>query len=196
MKRYDRAYFDRWYRNPNTRIRTEGELRYKVGLVVAAAELVLERRVRSVLDIGCGEARWLRELRKIRPSIRYTGLDTSSYVIERFGRSRNIREGSFEALGELKLREFDVVICADVLHYLEDDEIGKGLEALPSLIRGVAYLDIAVREDEPEGDLRHWKDRPASWYRAQFENAGLVDLGLQCWGATEARIHRSALEIR
>jgi SAM-dependent methyltransferase len=197
MKRYDRAYFDRWYRNPETRIRTGGELRYKAALVVATAELVLGRRVRSVLDVGCGEARWLPELKRIRPAVRYTGLDSSTYVVERFGRTRNIRAGSFASLGEKKFRgQFDVVICADVMHYLDEEELRKGLAAIPSILRGIAYFDIAVTEDEPEGDLKHWKDRPASWYRTEFENAGLVDLGMQCWGATEARIHLSALEIR
>lgn len=197
MKRYDRAYFDRWYRNPETRIRTEGELRYKVALAVATAELVLGRAVRTVLDVGCGEARWLAELRRLRPAIRYTGVDSSDYVVKRFGKSRNVRKGSFAGLGDSGLRsQFDVIVCADVMHYLESDEIRKGLETIAGLLRGIAYFDVAVREDEPEGDLRHWKDRSASWYRRQFRNAGLVELGMQCWGATEARIHRSALEIR
>jgi len=197
MKRYDRAYFDRWYRHPETRIRTEGELRYKVAMVVATAELVLGRAVRSVLDVGCGEARWFPELRRIRPKVRYTGVDSSDYVVGRFSRTRNVRKGSFETIGELGLRgEFDVIVCADVMHYLDRPELRDGLAALVPLLRGVAYFDIAVREDEPEGDLKHWKDRPASWYRRQFHDAGLVDLGMQCWGTTEARIHRSALELR
>jgi SAM-dependent methyltransferase len=197
MKRYDRAYFDRWYRNAGTRIRTDGELRFKVGLVVAVAELVLGRAVRNVLDVGCGEARWLPELKRIRPAIRYTGLDTSRYALERFGKTRNIREGSFGSLPDQSFRgELDVIVCADVMHYLDEDELRRGLGAIPSILRGVAYFDIATREDEPEGDLTHWKDRSAAWYRRQFRAVGLVDLGMQCWGATEARIHRSALEIR
>lgn len=197
MKRYDRAYFDRWYRHPDTRIRTEGELRYKVGLVVSVAELVLGRQVRSVLDVGCGEARWFPEMKRIRPSVRYTGIDSSDYVVERFGKSRNVKKGSFATLGDLKFRgEFDIIVCADVMHYLEGAELRSGLGAITQLLRGVAYFDIAVREDEPEGDLRGWKDRSAAWYRRQFRAFGLVDLGMQCWGATEAKIHRSALEIR
>lgn len=197
MKRYDRAYFDRWYRNAASRIRNESELRLKVGMVVAVAELVLGRAVRRVLDVGCGEARWLPELRRARPAIRYTGLDTSRYVLERFGRTRNIREGSFGSLPEQSFRGgFDVIVCADVMHYLDAAEMRRGLQAIPSLLRGVAYFDIATREDEPEGDLTHWKDRSAAWYRRQFRSVGLVDLGMQCWGATEARIHLSALEIR
>ena len=197
MKRYDRAYFDRWYRNPGTRIRSESELRLKARMVVGVAELVLGRPVRSVLDVGCGEARWRAELRAIRPSIRYTGLDSSAYVIERFGRSRNVREGSFGSLAEQSFRgAFDVIVCADVMHYLDASELRRGLEAIVPLLRGVAYFDIATREDDPEGDLTHWKSRTAVWYRRQFRNAGFVDLGMQCWGTREARLHRSALELR
>ena len=197
MKRYDRAYFDKWYRNPRTMIRSNAELRRKIAMVVAVAEVVLDRRIRSVLDVGCGEARWYTELKKIRPNVRYIGLDTSEYSVEKFGSSRNVRYGSFEGLESQRLRGgFDVVVCADVLHYLELEQIKEGLPELVRLVRGAAYLDLAVREDEPEGDLRAWKDRPATWYRSLFVRHGLVDLGMQCWGASEAKIYRCAMELR
>ena len=36
-KEYDRAYFDRWYRNPRHRVKSEAELRRKVAMIVALA---------------------------------------------------------------------------------------------------------------------------------------------------------------
>ena len=53
MKRYDRAYFDHWYRGE--RVRPRAELERRVRLALAAAEYALGRPVRRALDVGCGE---------------------------------------------------------------------------------------------------------------------------------------------
>ena len=55
-KTYDRAYFDRWYRG--SEVGGNARLARKVALAVATAEYHLERPLRSVLDIGCGEGGW------------------------------------------------------------------------------------------------------------------------------------------
>lgn len=193
-KRYDRDYFDRWYRDRKHRVRDRGELRRKASLAVAAAEHVLRRGVRSALDVGCGEARWRAELLSIRPAIRYLGVESSDYALARFGRSRNIRHGSFGTLCTLGDRRFDLVICTDVLHYLTDAEIDQGLPAFVALVGGVAYIDAAVREDEPEGDLDGWHDRPASWYRKRLGAAGLVECGLGVWAPEVAKLWLTELD--
>ena len=55
-KHYDKAYFDRWYRDGG--IGDRARLARKVALAVACAEYHLERPIRTVLDIGAGEAAW------------------------------------------------------------------------------------------------------------------------------------------
>ncbi|MGK2858846.1 MAG: methyltransferase [Thermoanaerobaculia bacterium] len=194
-KRYDRRYFDRWYRDRAHRVRDGAELRRKAALAVAAAEHVLRRTARNALDIGCGEARWRAELLRIRPRLRYTGLESSDYAIERYGKSRNLRRGTFGDLADLgSAARFDLVICTDVLHYVTDEEIDRGLPSFAALIRGVAYVDAAVREDEPEGDLDGWHDRPASWYRKRLRRAGLIECGLGIWAPEEARLWLTELD--
>src|SRR5438552_15799386 len=102
-KRYDRAYFDRWYRDAGTRVHRRAMVQRKVAFAVAAAEQLLDRRIRSVLDVGCGEAPWQPLLQRLRPGIRYAGIDSSPYSVERFGLRRNVRLGTFGRLGELGL---------------------------------------------------------------------------------------------
>lgn len=193
-KRYDRDYFDRWYRNRKHRVRDRGELRRKAALAVAAAEHVLRRSVRNAIDVGCGEARWRAELLRIRPRLRYLGVDSSDYALERYGKSRNVVHGSFTDLETHSARRFDLVICTDVLHYLGDREIERGLPAFVSLVGGVAYIDVAVREDNPEGDLDGWHDRPAAWYRTRLRRAGLVECGLGIWAPEAARLWLTELD--
>lgn len=181
MKRYDASYFERFYRDPRHRVTTPAALQRRVALVVALAEEILDRRVRSVLDVGCGEARWRAPLRALRPRVDYIGLETSEYALERYGRARGIRRLSFGELAELSGQEFDIVLCVDVLHYLTPRELDRGLVSLPALVGGIAHLDVTTREDRPSGDLNGWRARPRAWYETKFENAGLVNLGMQCW---------------
>ena len=114
MKTYDRAYFETWYRDPKKAIVRRADLERKVAMALAAAEHLLGRSVDSVLDVGCGEGAWQPLLKARRPRLKYLGLDTSTYAVNRFGRARNVRFGSFGQLGEQRFGPpFDLVVCSD-----------------------------------------------------------------------------------
>lgn len=196
MKRYDRAYFDKWYRNPRYRITSAADLRRKVQLVVGLTEFVLGRTLHTVLDIGCGEGAWQRVLARTRPRVAYTGIDRSPYVVKRYGRRRNIRLGSFERLEACGLEEpFDLVVCSDVLHYLSKRQILRGLDALVALVGGVAFLEAYTGSDDIEGDDEGFHRRPASFYRGIFRDAGLVPCGMQCYVPGDLAGEMVALEV-
>lgn len=194
MKQYDRQYFEKWYRNPRTRVSTAFEVRRKVALAVSVAEYFLRRTIRTVLDVGCGEAAWREHLRELRPRVSYLGLDPSEYVVERFGRARNIRRASFGELPSMRLRGFDLVVCSDVLHYVDEHEIRPGVAEIARLTEGVAFIEILTREDEVIGDLEGMIRRPARWYRNVITNAGLVPVGPYCWLSPELRDIAAELE--
>lgn len=195
-KVYDRAYFDRWYRARRSRIESPAALRRRVAVAVALAERLLERPIRSALDVGCGEGRWRGELLRLRPRLRYVGVDPSPYVVARFGRARGIVHGDF---GELPAQAiggpFDLLICADVLHYLDDAELDRGLPGLARLTAGVAWLEALCREDEVEGDLTGLLLRPARTYRRRFEALGLRRAGAHGWAGAAAAERLGALEL-
>jgi SAM-dependent methyltransferase len=195
-KRYDRAYFDRWYRARRSRIEKPAELARRVALAVALAERHLDRPLLSALDIGCGEGRWRAELHRLRPRLRYVGLDPSEYVCERFGARRGIRRASFAELHALDLAgPFDLVICADVLHYVSDAELARGLPALVQLLGGLAWLETLCHEDDVEGDRRGLILRPAAAYRRRFRRLGLVHAGAHGWLAPALGDRPAALEL-
>ena len=195
MKRFDRSYYDHWYRNRETRVVTPAEQRRRAAMVVGITEHLLDRPLRSVLDVGCGEGTWRQLIRRLRPRADWIGIDPSEYVVDRFGRSRGIRLGTFGELGNLGLEgPFDLVVCSDVIHFLKPRELDRGLPVLVDLLGGIAFLDVAAREDQPEGDLTDWRSRPASWYVTRFMAAGLTHVGLQCWIRDEESERLSALE--
>jgi len=194
-KRYDRAYFDRWYRDPRRRIDSPGELRRRVTMAVAITERFLGRPIRSALDVGCGEGRWRAELRRLRPRVAYLGVEPSQYAVERFGRRRNLVCGGFGELGQLDLGgRFDLVVCADVLHYVDDAELERGLPALAAAVGGAAYLEVLTAEDPVEGDRRALRSRPAASYRAALRRLGLAPVGCHVWLCRELAERAAELE--
>ncbi len=196
MKAYDRAYFDRWYRHPATRLRSARDVERKVAMVLGMAEHVLERPVRSVLDVGCGEAAWQPVLRRLRPAARYTGVDSSDYVVRRFGRRRHVRRGSFGALDRVRLADrYDLIVVCDVLHYLPTADIRRGLAALAPRLEGVAFLEAYTAADDIDGDKTGLRRRPPSVYRRLTREAGLVPIGLQCYVGEELVDALTALEL-
>lgn len=182
MKAYDSAYYHRWYRDPRTRVTSERVLDRKVHLAVSAAEYMLGRRVRTVLDVGCGEARWYVTLRRMRPGIGYIGVESSEYAVRTFGASRNVRQGSFGTLRSLKLRgPFDLIVCADVLQYVPTADLAPGLREIRRLLGGVAYIEAYAREDDMEGDMEGWIPRSGATYRRAFRATGFTHCGLYCF---------------
>jgi len=182
MKTYNRQYYDRWYRDPDHKVATAEGVARKVSLAVSAAEFLLARKIESVLDIGCGEAPWRAPLRKLRPQATYLGVDSSDYVVERYGPSRNIRLGSFGTLKQLGLKKpFDLIVCADVVQYIPDDDLRRGLREIRRLAGGVVYIETFAAEDRMEGDREGWIDRKASAISRFFREAGLTHCGFYCW---------------
>ena len=196
-KRYDQAYYDQWYHDPARRVITPAAVARKVRLVLGIAEALLERPVRRVLDVGCGEGAWREHLRRERPNLRYTGIESSAYVLERFGKSRDIRAGSFGTLGDLALDgPYDLIVVCDVLQYVPDAELAPGLASIAALLDGVAYLEAYAKEDAIEGDRAEWHERSAKQYLAAFGKAGLVGVGMHCYVGEALLDHTAALERR
>jgi SAM-dependent methyltransferase len=184
VKAFDQQYFDKWYRSKSHRVRTRTDLARRAAAAVAVTELVLDRPVRRILDIGCGEGEWGSALLELRPHAKYVGMDPSEYAVKRFGDRRNIRIGTFGDLALVPdLERFDLVVCADVLHYLKPREIERGATALGERMTGVALLQAYVKGDELEGDLAGLVRRPAAWYARTFRRAGMLEVGMDFWRA-------------
>lgn len=182
QKQYDRAYFDRWYRDPRYAVVHQGVQARRVQLAVAVTEYLIERPLYNVLDVGCGEAPWRALLKRARPRVRYTGVDPSEYVVRRFGKSRNIRLGRLQDLAKLGLNdEYDLIVCCDVLHYVSTREALAGLRAIAKRLRGVAMIEVFSQEDDTVGDDDEFQQRGAAVYRRLFREAGLLSLGMHCY---------------
>jgi hypothetical protein len=178
-KRYDQEYFERWYRG---RALSGADFRRQVELAVVLAEAVLGERLRSVLDVGAGEGRWNSALRRVRPGIRYVGVEPSAWAVSRWGRSRNLQRGDLLTLGGLGLGgPFHLVIVSDVLHYLPRRTVDQGLLTVAPFVDGLLFAPTFTPRDEITGDRAQFQQRSATSYRRAFHAAGLRQVGPWAW---------------
>lgn len=163
--RFDKAYYDRYYRNPATRVCSPREVQ-RQGDFIAAYLRHLEVPVKSVLDIGCGLGRLLGALGSAFPKARAVGVESSTYLCDALG----WKAGSLPNMPTA--RQYDLVICYDVLSYLDDDPAAESIKTLGRLTRRALYFGALTFEDRELCDpVRTDTDvylRSNRWYRRRL----------------------------
>lgn len=193
--RFDRSYFDHWYRRRGfgDRDRLERRVAYALG----ATEHLLGRPVTSVLDVGCGEGAWQPVLRRLRPGLRYVGIDPSAYAVDRFGRRRDLRLGGFgdiDRVVPIGEGPFDLVVSVDVLGYVRDADVRRGVQAIADRLVGLAFLEAFTTADAIVGDVDGYRRRRATTYLRWFADAGLHRVGPNLYVGDSLRPFLAALE--
>lgn len=192
---FDQAYFDKWYRHPRHRVKTPAELTRQVAFVVRQAEWVLGRPLRSVLDVGCGEGQWCPAIRRLRPAVRYHGVDPSAYAIARYGARRHLQLGSITDLDTLPLDpHYDLVIGIGMLNYLSPTQLRDGLQQVARRTGGMAYLELFTAVDAVAGDTTWPTPQSPAWYRRTLRRAGLHPIGMQSYVPVAQASRLAALE--
>lgn len=181
-KRFDRSYFEKWYRHPVHRVGTAADLERTIRFALSAAEYVLARPVRTVLDVGAGEGRWAPIIHRLSPGVAYQGVEPSAYAIQRYGKRRNIMRGTADDLAELfPDQSFDLVVCCSVLNYFPRAMMIRALTQLAQCTGGLAYLEIFTSADDVEGDTGGWHTETPARYRQLLRRAGFIPCGLHCY---------------
>jgi SAM-dependent methyltransferase len=173
--RFGREYYQRYYFDAHTAVASRREMHERARLIAAlAAHAGLP--VRRILEAGCGTGALRAALRRLLPQAHYVALDSSEYLCRRYGWVHGCIE-------EYRARTpFDLVICYDVLQYLEAPAARRALANFGRLCRGILYFTALTRYDYQHNCDRSRTDadvelRSARWYRTrlarQFREAGL-----------------------
>jgi SAM-dependent methyltransferase len=165
-ERFDRRYYDRYYRNKQTRVQSAREVE-RLGRFVCAYLGHLEQPVRRVLDAGCGLGYWRKVIAAHYPAARYTGIELSPYLCEELGWTQA------SVVDYAPRGRFDLVICQGVLQYLDDAAAAAAIANLGRLSRGALYLEALTAEDWRDNCDRRATDgrvhlRSAEWYRKRL----------------------------
>lgn len=166
---FDRAYYQRYYYDPRTAVTNQREMRARARLIAAYCDHV-NLPVRRILDAGCGTGLLRGPLRRSLPKATYTGLEASDYLCKRYGWQHDTIEAYRPA------QPYDLVICYDVLQYLDLTSARRALANFGRLCRGVLYFTALTSFDwEHNCDRtrtdRHVHLRSARWYRTQLRQS-------------------------
>ncbi len=160
-------YFRKFYTNAATRVVTPGEMRVRARLIAAIlAQAGIP--VRSILDAGCGIGLLRKPFAEVLPRARYTGLEASDYLCRRYGWTA----GSVVDFAPKK--PSDLVVCYDVLQYLEDRAASRAIANFARLTQAALYVSALTREDWRDNCDRSRTDRavhlrPGDWYRRRLK---------------------------
>lgn len=112
----------------------------------------------KVLDIGCGKAFLLYEIKKILPKIKIIGIDRSKYglknapeIIKPYLKKYNINKGLM-----YKKNSFDLVITLACLHNLEIDKLTNILKQIQKIGKKKYIMVESYRNEEELFNLQCW----------------------------------------
>ena len=175
-EKFDRAYFERYYgAHP---IHSVNETAH---LATAVHEMLAwwGAPVRSVLEVGAGPGYWSNWYRTLHPAVRVTSTDVSEHACATFGHEhRDIAQWAPK-------RPFDLVICTDVLQYLDDRAATRALRNLTTATRTCLYFDALTLFDAKHTVDRSKTDlnatlRTGEWYRQRLSR-GFTQAGAGLW---------------
>ena len=175
---FDRDYYRRYYFDARTAVISRAEMRARARLIAAYA-LHIGLPVRRILDAGCGTGAMRRTLLRGLPRSIYVGVETSEYLCERYGWERGLIESYATTM------PFDLVICYDVVQYLDEKRARAALANLARLCRGILYFTVLTRADWLHNCDRKRTDsnvylRSGEWYRTRLRR-GFREMGAGFW---------------
>jgi len=162
-ERFDAAYYRRFYMRAATRAMSQPETERRAALV-GSLVTQLEIPVKRILDVGCGLGWFKKPLLKSFPKASYQGVEYSQYLCDKMGWDHG------SAVDYQGRGQFDLVICCDVIQYLNKRDAEMAIDNLARLCRGALFIHVPTTHDwktlmDPSGTDTKVHVRSAQWYR-------------------------------
>lgn len=159
-------YFKKYYFNAATRVTSSAEMRGRARLIAAFLQHA-NVPVRSILDAGCGIGLMRKPFAEVLPRARYAGLEASDYLCKRYGWLKG------SVVDFAPRSSADLVVCYDVLQYLDDRSAARAIVNFAKLSHGALYVSALTREDWQANCDQSRTDRsvhlrPGDWYRRRL----------------------------
>ncbi len=173
LSAFDADYSKRHYERRSTAVITQREAKAEVAFVLAfCAHIKLD--IRRFTDVGAGTGWWAKEFRRQYPRCRHVeSFDASDVAATKYGHTLVRAE-------KVRGPASDLVVCRDVLRYLDNSAAEMAIRRLDAKCRGVLYLHVLTRDDEVDEELSDMggKLRSAGWYRRRLASAGFTNVGM------------------
>jgi len=112
----------------------------------------------SILDVGCGKAHLLWEIKKLLPGARVQGFDTSDWALA--SAPEGIRPFLFKHCAQEPYpfadKEFDLVLTLGCVHNLEIFDLKKALQEISRVGKRAYLLTESYRNEQELFNLQCW----------------------------------------
>jgi 2-polyprenyl-3-methyl-5-hydroxy-6-metoxy-1,4-benzoquinol methylase len=178
FRRFDEAYYDRFYDSPKTRV-VEPEEHAALASFVFSFARYSHIEIKSVLDVGAGVGLWKRWVEQNASGVQYTGTEVSAAMCKKHGfMQRDIARWRDR-------KKHDLIVCQGVLQYLPDPDVAPAVANIAAMSRGLVYIEITTRQDlrercDPERTDADIFVRNGSYYRGILSKY-LSNVGAGLW---------------
>jgi SAM-dependent methyltransferase len=174
FRRFDEAYYHRFYEDAATRVCSPEEHAHLCQFVFSFAYWN-RLELKTVLDIGAGVGLWKKWIQKNTKGLKYTGTEVSQAMCKKHG---------FEHRDIARWRDrkrHDLIVCQGVLQYLPDPDVAPAIANIAAMAKGLVYLEVTTRADLRDNVDKTRTDadiyvRNGSYYRGIF-NKHLITVG-------------------
>jgi len=143
--------------------------------LLRSKEIVEELKPKSILDIGCGEGRFLGLLNN--QIVKKVGVDLASKPIM-FARAFH-PEIDFHVENAADIKdEFDVVTAIEVLEHIPDDEVTQFFNVISNVTKNKGHVLICVPTTIRELSPKHYRHYTLELFKEQLKDSE-VDLEIE-----------------
>jgi 2-polyprenyl-3-methyl-5-hydroxy-6-metoxy-1,4-benzoquinol methylase len=140
FRRFDEAYYHRFYESPQTRVISVDEHAHLAAFVFEFARFN-KVELKSVLDVGAGTGLWKHWIEKHEKDVQYIGTEVSQAMCKKHGfLHRDIARWRDR-------KKHDLIICQGVLQYLPDPDVAPAVANIAAMSRGLVYVEVTTRQD-------------------------------------------------
>lgn len=144
-------------------------MRYMGGIELVLSELQ-KVRFSSLLDVGCGDGRFLREVAAKHPDVQLLGIDYSQKAIA-FARAFNpdIEYACLDITTDKPDRRFDVITMIEVLEHIPPEMIPDFLQAVTDYLAPDGKLILTVPHTNKRVQDKHYQHFSSTTLRQTLE---------------------------
>jgi len=168
-QRYSWLYSEGPYAKP-------GISMFRLAKFVDWAKNTTDLEHQNVVDLGCGRA----ELSKLLPYKTYTGVDISSYQINKNIAENEQPNSTFirHSIDKLPYEDmaFDVAICTDVMEHVPENRVDRVLKEMFRVAHSVMLvIDCAAAKlTDKNGKNLHCTIQPYRWWMKKIKELGVI----------------------
>jgi SAM-dependent methyltransferase len=135
---------------------------------------------KTILDLGCGYGHYGFVANEFL-GCEYLGIDKSQWVVDNKRYNLDIRQGKIPSSLFLPDSDYDLVLCADILEHIPEDEIDMAIEIISGL--GKNFIFSIPFEGDPnlENDKTHLVKKSKEWWVSKLSEYFRIEDAPKDW---------------